>query len=280
MSFNLKYLNTINSTIISDTKTTVVKYIDDSNNISVIKSDYNVLPLSLQALTQKTKIPFVELSVVTKLYLTESDNTFFVKVTAISHRHDGSYYKMNFEPNTMASYFELDTFKYKTKVSDAEKINLCNKFLVMIENVLLFFSKHNLVYSDWKFDNILIGAEGNLKICDFGGVYIENQEVVNKMNVNQLFCAAPFSYLNKRLTAHKNYDYKSICYLWCVLNNIYLPWLHIKTPDNFTVLEGELLRGITLIYILKTTEEWNYITSDKFITKPYGPWVKYMNILV
>jgi serine/threonine protein kinase len=106
---------------------------------------------------------------------------------------------------------------------------------VFFKNIFIFLINQGIVYTDWKFDNILLFFTENpnkqlfnniehVKLTDFGSILKNNVKIKNVNNINPFF-SSPF--LNKVfdfITPTHFDDFKSVCYMLFCLNAKKLPW--------------------------------------------------------
>lgn len=216
-----------------------------------------VLKTSSDVASLFTEIQFL------KKALDDKKNAFIVKIlgdlfdsSEIFRRENG--YCME------RAMFSLDSFlfesNYRVKQSFISNGNQdeyrnflkrCERFFT---NCLDYLKQKRIVYCDWKFENILCFATPttttlglastsssqtpkqilnnlHLKLADFGSIQSFNTPIKNPQNINIVFTSPNLSpVLNEICPIYKD-DCKSVCYMFFILNNEKLPWLH----DNISV---------------------------------------------
>jgi hypothetical protein len=181
--------------------------------------------------------------------------------------------------NTVQEYF-FEKASYNLEAKHLQKKLEFKQFLVYMarvffQKVLTFLLSENIVYADWKFDNILLfygdssqiyNSIVNVKLCDFGSVQKANIEIKNVNNINPFFSSP---YLNKIfdtiIPTHFD-DFKSICYLLYVLNGKPLPWSNI----NLTKIHSSDIFIDLIVHITnqKFKTDMHYLDTDQCLYWP------------
>ena len=147
--------------------------------------------------------------------------------------------------NTVQDYF-FEKSSYSLQPKHLLKKIEYKKFLVYMvgvffRKVLSFLLSENIVYADWKFDNMLLfygdsdqiyNSIVNVKLCDFGSVQKAGVEIRNVNNINPFFSSPYLNKIFETITPSHFDDFKSISYLLFVLNGKQLPWGNININKN------------------------------------------------
>jgi hypothetical protein len=182
---------------------------------------------------------------------------------------------------TMQEYF-FDKSSYDLKKIHQNSKNEYKNFLKYMasnffKEIINFLIKINIVYSDWKFDNILVFFSNNnenniykeikhIKLNDFGSVLKKNVD-----NINPYFSSPYLSKIFEYITPTHFDDCKAACYLLYVLNGVDLPWKMISL--NEATITNEIIKQSLVeithqkldnnIFFLKTKDLIYWPSADK-----------------
>lgn len=130
---------------------------------------------------------------------------------------------------------------YLAKECQKKNVKLFDSF---VDKCLDFFATHNLVYSDWKFQNIYHnGKFESFKLGDFGSLMYANVEIPNPKNLNLLF-VSPWMFLYaEKITPQFEYDkWSTKCLKHAYRGNI-LPWSLLKPTHSYDqMLESDVIQ--------------------------------------
>lgn len=141
--------------------------------------------------------------------------------------------------------------------------------------VLEFLHSHSFVYGDWKFENILVYDSFNLKLADFETLMVEGQRIENENNIN-LLCGSPnYFFGNKIIKPRSQDDYKSVCYLFWMLNMLKLPW------DSFIDVEINSSNMIDIQYSVTLLKRKDNLFKESYcIYWPNAFYFTFLNKLI
>lgn len=187
---------------------------------------------------------------------------------------------------TMQDYF-FDKSSYNLKKIHHNSLSKYKSFLkymasIFFKEIINFLIKLNIVYSDWKFDNLLVffsnNSENNIyneikhiKLADFGSVLKKNVRIKNVDNINPYFSSPYLSKIFEYITPTHFDDCKAACYLLYVLNGFDLPWKMISL--NEATITNEIIKQSLVeithqkldnnIFFLKTKDLIYWPSTDK-----------------
>jgi hypothetical protein len=198
---------------------------------------------------------------------------------------------------TMQDYF-FEPLSYKLKKKNFISLNEYKGFLEYMacnffKEILNFLIKENIVYCDWKFDNILVFASNNnddkciygdiknIKLTDFGSVLKNRLKIKNINNINIYFSSPYLSKIFEHITPTHFDDCKAVSYLLYKLNGKNLPWQNISLNIVDKKISKETMRQSYIeithqkidrnIYYLKTDDllYWPICSNKTVKTNKY-----------
>ena len=177
-----------------------------------------------------------------------------------------------FECGDMDLYeYFFETSTYNTKLSTHKATQILEEYVRLVDAVLPTLETLNVVYCDWKPQNILVfdGGVPNLKLCDFGSCLVADESVPNPKTTNRLFGSPNLSPLLSRITPSKYDDHKGASYLYCTLAGVALPWLTLRARD---------VGGDGPLLLLDETVAWMkcmpHLFNLRFAIKHKRPWLE------
>lgn len=234
-------------------KTNIVKNLDKSRldtikktyRIYKINTDYieNYLDGKKQVVLKHGYIPLIELEFLRSINYNDTiKNLIAIHICEIKNGIHETDIGLVFEKAICDMNVIIER---NNKIIDKNFLIKCEMFF---NEILFYFKKKNIVYGDWKFENILIYSEIDdilnlnfnnitIKLTDFGSIMKCGEKTENKKNVN-IYYGSPFlSHIYDYIQPKFCDDYKSVCYLFYELNLKKLPWKCISSKfisnENF-----------------------------------------------
>lgn len=175
----------------------------------------------------------------------------------------------------LAEYMLNDNLTVIPRISHDTNLHVwILKYIVEMFNSLSeFFVSKSIVYCDWKPENIVLFDKDynmRLKLIDFESVMANGITYDSPRIVNPIFGSPNLCNLHKECTPTFEDDKKSMCYLFCVLNNITLPWSSICINPMVERKGGKRAYDMGLCMILqqKTFSEWFHINTENAVYWP------------
>lgn len=225
-------------------------------------------------------------------YCVLDNNDFLVMLLANVSSIDSYHNGMVIEKAQMDSKTFLS--KIEKELDFHLKLQLIELFSLFFEQVLNFLENENLVYGDWKFDNILCFFEIDvddktnnyliyllknrnikIKLTDFGSIMKNNSTIENKNNINIIYGSSSFSNIFKTIYPTFKDDWISVCYMmYEIVEGKQLPWsMMCSDIDNINEIDDikieiDNLKTNPLIFLKVNEQLW-----------PNGKHFKFLNIL-
>ncbi len=199
---------------------------------------------------------------------------FIIKCIGILDNLSVSQRAIFFEVGEVDLYTYLfipDTYEKKTLENCALCANILDLYVEMVDNVLPVFKDMNIVYADWKPQNIIIMPSKKIKLCDFGSVLTVDKHIRNPKQVNTMFGSPNLCSTLDWITPYFEDDYKSASFLYCTLAGYTLPWATLKTPTD---TDAGSLGLYDIIILMKIVP---HLFNLRHIIKHDRPWLFYID---